>query len=77
MAGRVPVDRDEREWRDRHCSVHSRHMAFVHVVLDGVADGALGVGLDVLAAAARIVDAGLVAHPRSSAPFAQRVLNWR
>ncbi len=50
-------------------------MAFVHVVLDGVADGALGVGLDVLAAAARIVDAGLVAHPRSSAPFAQRVLS--
>lgn len=48
---------------------------FIHVALDGVSDGSLGVGLDVVSAAARVIDAKLVEHPRSSALFAQRVLS--
>ncbi len=35
----------------------------------------MGVGLDVVSAAARVIDAKLVGQPRSSAQFAQRVLS--
>lgn len=48
---------------------------FVHVVFDGVADGSLGVGLDVVTAAARCVEAGLAVLPRRARPLAQRVLS--
>lgn len=48
---------------------------FTHVVFDGVADGALGVALDVVSTAARLAKAGLVSaagHPRA---FSQRVVS--
>lgn len=48
---------------------------FVHVVLDGVADGSLGVGLDVVAAAARVVEAGLVRASLAPRVLEQRVLS--
>ncbi len=48
---------------------------FTHVVLDGVAEGSLGVGLDVIAAAERLVEAGLVAAPCSARSLRQRVVS--
>jgi len=44
-----------------------------HLVFDGVADGALGVGLDVVGTAARLVQAGLVPEARRAKPLRQRV----
>ncbi|MFO0624761.1 MAG: helix-turn-helix domain-containing protein [Polyangiales bacterium] len=48
---------------------------FVHLVMDGVSDGSLGVGLDVVDAAARVADAGRVAHPPTRGALTQRVLS--
>lgn len=48
---------------------------FVHLALDGVADGSLGVGLDIVNAAARVVDAGLAPQPLARRALAQRVLS--
>ena len=47
----------------------------VHLVLDGVADGSLGIGLDVIGAAARIVEAGLVEMPQPTKTLRQRVVS--
>ncbi|MFP2901033.1 AraC family transcriptional regulator, partial [Corallococcus sp. 4LFB] len=46
-----------------------------HVVLDGVAEGPLGVGLDVVATAARLVEAGLCPGPGRAEPLRQRVVS--
>ncbi|MGE6757789.1 GlxA family transcriptional regulator [Corallococcus interemptor] len=46
-----------------------------HVVLDGVAEGPLGVGLDAVAAAARLAEAGLAPMPRRAEPLRQRVVS--
>lgn len=46
-----------------------------HLVLDGVAEGPLGVGLDVVDAAARLLRAGLVPVPRRLQPLRQRVVS--
>lgn len=50
------------------------HMIF-HLAIDGVMEGALGLGLDVVDTAARLVRAGLVPHPRSRRPLQQRVVS--
>ncbi len=47
----------------------------VHLVLDGTADGPLGVALDVFAAAARVVAAGLVPSSGPAAALRQRVVS--
>ncbi|RUO93688.1 helix-turn-helix domain-containing protein [Corallococcus sp. AB018] len=47
-----------------------------HVVLDGVAEGPLGVGLDVVNTAARLLESGLVpSAPRGANPLRQRVVS--
>lgn len=46
-----------------------------HLVLDGVADGPLGVGLDVVGAATRLVEAGLGMLPRGAETLRQRVVS--
>lgn len=46
---------------------------FVHLVLDGVSDGSLGVGLEVVSAAARVVEAGLVRKSLPARTLEQRV----
>jgi len=46
-----------------------------HVVFDGVADGPLGVGLEVMGTAARLVRAGLVDVPRRDRDLRQRVVS--
>ncbi|NOK33255.1 helix-turn-helix domain-containing protein [Corallococcus exercitus] len=46
-----------------------------HVVLDGVAEGPLGIGLDVVNTAARLVEAGLAPVPRGAKPLRQRVVS--
>ncbi|WP_347402478.1 GlxA family transcriptional regulator [Corallococcus macrosporus] len=46
-----------------------------HVVLDGVAEGPLGVGLDVVGTAARLAEAGLVPGLRQAKPLRQRVVS--
>ncbi|PTL79751.1 GlxA family transcriptional regulator [Vitiosangium sp. GDMCC 1.1324] len=46
-----------------------------HLVFDGVADGPMGVALDIVGAAARIVRAGLVALPKGRLPPRQRVVS--
>lgn len=46
-----------------------------HLVFDGVAEGALGVGIDVVDTAARLVAAGLVPVARRSKPLRQRVVS--
>jgi transcriptional regulator GlxA family with amidase domain len=48
---------------------------FVHLVLEGVADGSLGVGLDVVDAAARVVAAGLAPCSPPRGALSQRVLS--
>ena len=45
------------------------------LVFDGVADGSVGVSLDILGAAARAVRAGLVPLPRRSAPARARIVS--
>jgi len=46
-----------------------------HVVLDGVAEGALGVGVDIVDTAARLVAAGVVPTPQRAQPLRQRVVS--
>lgn len=46
-----------------------------HLVFDGVADGALGVALDIVGAAARVMRAGLVAVPGQPRPPNHRVVS--
>jgi len=46
-----------------------------HLVFDGVAEGALGVGVDVAGTAARLVAAGLVPVARRAKPLRQRVVS--
>ncbi|RKI51017.1 helix-turn-helix domain-containing protein [Corallococcus sp. AB004] len=47
-----------------------------HVVLDGVAEGPLGVGLDVINTATRLLESGLVpSAPRGANPLRQRVVS--
>ncbi|NPC70283.1 helix-turn-helix domain-containing protein [Corallococcus exiguus] len=47
-----------------------------HVVLDGVAEGPLGVGLDVINTATRLLESGLVpSAPRGASPLRQRVVS--
>ena len=48
---------------------------FVHLVLDGVADGPLGVALDVVHTAARLVRAGLAPAAGGGAALRQRVVS--
>ena len=48
---------------------------FVHVALDGVADGPLGVGLDVIAAARRITLASRAGPPSDPRALTQRVVS--
>ncbi|WP_434299407.1 GlxA family transcriptional regulator [Corallococcus exiguus] len=48
----------------------------LHVVLDGVAEGPLGVGLDVINTATRLLESGLVpSAPRGANPLRQRVVS--
>jgi len=46
-----------------------------HLAIDGVMEGALGLGLDVVDTAARLVRAGMAPHPRSRRPLEQRVVS--
>ncbi len=46
-----------------------------HLVFDGVAEGALGVGIDVVGTAARLVEAGVVPMARRAKPLRQRVVS--
>lgn len=46
-----------------------------HVVLDGVAEGSLGIGLDVVGTAARLVEAGLANVPPRAKALGQRVVS--
>ena len=46
-----------------------------HLVFDGVADGPLGVALDIVTSAERLVRAGLVSLPRGAASIRQRVVS--
>lgn len=46
-----------------------------HVAVDGVMEGALGLGLDVVDTAARLLGAGRVPLPRRTASLAQRVVS--
>lgn len=46
-----------------------------HLVFDGVADGPMGVALDIVGAAARVVRAGLVALPRGRVAPRQRIVS--
>jgi len=46
-----------------------------HLAIDGVMEGALGLGLDVVDTAARLLRAGMVAHPRSARSLDQRVVS--
>lgn len=50
-------------------------IVITHVVLDGVAEGPLGVGLDVVATATRLVEAGLCPGPGRAEPLRQRVVS--
>ncbi len=47
----------------------------VHVAIDGVMEGALGLGIDVVDTAARLLRAGMVSLPRRTQPLAQRVVS--
>ncbi len=47
----------------------------IHLAIDGVMEGALGLGLDVVDTAARLVRAGMTPHPRDARPLAQRVVS--
>ena len=47
----------------------------LHVVVDGVADSSLGVGLDVVGSAARLTHAGLTSVPRGTKALRQRVVS--
>ncbi len=47
----------------------------VHLAIAGVMEGALGLGLDIVDTAARLVRAGMAPHPRSGRPLQQRVVS--
>lgn len=47
-----------------------------HVAIDGVMEGALGLGLDVVDTAARLLRAGSAPHPRSARSLDQRVVSF-
>ncbi|HVJ91819.1 MAG TPA: hypothetical protein VM580_18595, partial [Labilithrix sp.] len=47
----------------------------LHLAIDGAMEGALGLGLDVVDTAARLLRAGMVPHPRSTRPLDQRVVS--
>jgi transcriptional regulator GlxA family with amidase domain len=47
-----------------------------HVAIDGVMEGALGLGLDVVDTAARLLRAGRVPVRRGGASLTQRVVSW-
>lgn len=49
--------------------------SFTQLVFDGVADGPVGVALDILGTAARIVQAGLIDLPRSRVPTRTRIVS--
>jgi transcriptional regulator GlxA family with amidase domain len=46
-----------------------------HLALDGVMEGALGLGLDVVDTGSRLVRAGMAPHPRRGRPLEQRVVS--
>lgn len=46
-----------------------------HLAIDGVMEGALGLGLDVVDTAARLVHAGMAPHPQRTRPLLQRVVS--
>lgn len=48
---------------------------FLHLVLDGVAESSLGVGLDIIGTAERLAKAGLVKAPKRTAALHQRVVS--
>ena len=66
-----------REWRDRHVSVYSCQMggSIVQLVFDGVADGPVGVALDILGAAERVVRARLVTLGGGRLPTQTRIVS--
>ena len=47
-----------------------------HLAIDGVMEGALGLGLDVVDTASRLMRAGRVPHPRSARSLEQRVVSF-
>ncbi len=65
------------KWLDCRCSVYPCHMPSIitHLVFDGVADGPVGVALDIVGAAARVVKAGLVALPKGRMAPRQRIVS--
>ncbi|MBL0219794.1 MAG: helix-turn-helix domain-containing protein [Myxococcales bacterium] len=48
----------------------------IHVAIDGVMEGALGLGLDVIDTASRLLRAGRAPHPRSARTLEQRVVSY-
>ncbi len=48
---------------------------WTHLILDGVADSSLGVGLDIVASAARLVESGVAKVPEGERPLRQRVVS--
>lgn len=50
-------------------------LRFTQLVFDGVADGPVGVALDIVGTAARVIEAGLVGVPRSGVPARMRVVS--
>lgn len=68
------VGGSSNKWQKRQYLVYSCQV-ITHLVFDGVADGPLGVGLDVMGTAARLVDAGLVALPKRHRGLRQRIVS--
>ncbi len=56
-------------------SVYSCQIVIFHVAIDGVMEGALGLGLDVVDTAARLARAGMVPLPRRARALDQRVVS--
>jgi transcriptional regulator GlxA family with amidase domain len=65
------------KWQDCRFSVYPCHMppTITHLVFDGVADGPVGVALDIVGAAARIARAGLAALPKGRVAPRQRIVS--
>jgi transcriptional regulator GlxA family with amidase domain len=65
------------KWQDRHYSVYPCHMpsTITHLVFDGVADGPVGIALDIVGAAASVTQAGLVALPKGREAPRQRIVS--
>lgn len=66
-----------REWRKRRFSVYLCQMPrnVTQLVFDGVADGSVGVTLDVLGAASRVVRSRLIELPESRLPARTRMVS--